>query len=81
VHKFKKYYVKLLIVVFNVALTNAWIYYSLVNPEAAKKSTARADFFHQMATQMVRQDVDWVEQYESKTRGKMSPIITAEVNH
>jgi hypothetical protein len=44
-HKFKKYYIKLLLFVMDVAFTNSWVYYSLANPEDAKKDGARANFF------------------------------------
>jgi len=36
VHKFKKYHIKLLLFVMDVALTNAWVYYSF--PERWRKS-------------------------------------------
>jgi hypothetical protein len=29
----------------DVAFTNSWVYYSLANPEGAKKDGARANFF------------------------------------
>jgi hypothetical protein len=45
-HKFKKYYVKLLLFVMDVALTNAWIYYRMVNDNVKKNDQARADFFY-----------------------------------
>ncbi len=31
-HKFKKYYVKLMLFLVDVTMTNSWIYYKLVNP-------------------------------------------------
>jgi hypothetical protein len=47
-HKFKKYYIKLLLFVMDVAFTNSWVYYSLANPEDAKKEGARANFFRHL---------------------------------
>jgi len=43
-HRFKKYYIKLLLLIIDVAWTNTWIYYSMVNPEEASKKKLRADF-------------------------------------
>jgi hypothetical protein len=48
-HKFKKYYVKLLLFLVDVALTNSWIYYKMANPEKCKKASSRADFFQRQA--------------------------------
>jgi hypothetical protein len=39
-HKIKKYYIKLLLFVMDVALTNSWVYYSLANPDDVNKDGA-----------------------------------------
>jgi hypothetical protein len=44
-HKFKKYYVKLMLFLVDIALTNSWIYYKMVNPDSTGGSESRADFF------------------------------------
>jgi hypothetical protein len=45
-HKLKKYYVKLLLFLVDISLTNSWLYYKLVNEEKLKKNgESRADFF------------------------------------
>jgi hypothetical protein len=44
-HKLKKYYIKLMLFLFDIALTNSWIYYKMVNPDSASESELRADFF------------------------------------
>jgi Transposase IS4 len=63
-HKFKKYYVKLMLFLFDIALTNSWIYYKLKNKEKTKKAEARADFFLSLATELVKPDVDWASRYK-----------------
>jgi hypothetical protein len=50
--KFKKYYVKLLLFLLDVGLTNAWVYYKLCNEELCNKEVARADFFQALAEGM-----------------------------
>jgi hypothetical protein len=67
-HNFKKYYVKLLLFLVDIALTNSWIYYKLANNEEAKCNESRANFFVKVATEMVRQDINWEEKY------KVSPL-------
>ena len=64
VHEFQKYYVKLLLFVMDVALTNAWVYYSLANPEKAQRDGARADFFVTLGAQIVKQNIDWESKYK-----------------
>ncbi len=59
-HKFKKYSVKLMLFLMDIALTNSWIYYKLVNPDKCKKNEARADFFLSIAQHMVQPGYDWV---------------------
>ncbi len=63
-HKFKKYYVKLMLFLMDIALTNSWIYYKLVNAEKSKKSEARADFFLAIAQDLVRPGYDWASKYK-----------------
>ena len=45
-HKFKKYYVKLMLFLVDIALTNSWIYYKMVNLDSTSGSESRADFFY-----------------------------------
>ncbi len=66
-HKLKKYYVKLLLFLVDVALTNSWIYYKLSNPGTVKKEESRADFFLMLANVIFRQDIDWCKTYQIKT--------------
>jgi hypothetical protein len=63
-HKFKKYYIKLLPFLMDIALTNSWIYFKMANSEEAKGNESCADFFVQIATEMVRQDVDGAAKYK-----------------
>ncbi len=45
-HKFKKYYVKLMLFLVDIALTNSWMYYKMVNLDSTSGSELRADFFY-----------------------------------
>jgi hypothetical protein len=55
---------KLLLFLMDIALTNSWIYFKMANSEEAKGNEPRADFCVQIATEMVRQDVDWAGKYK-----------------
>jgi hypothetical protein len=63
-HKYKKYYVKLMLFLIDIALTNAWIYYKMAHTEEADMDESRADFFVNIASEMVRQDIDWATKYK-----------------
>lgn len=58
-HKFKKYYVKLLLFIMDVGLMNSWIYYKLCNEGKTTKEGSHADFFQSIAEMMVNTDVNW----------------------
>ena len=73
-HKFKKYYVKLLLFVMVVALTNSWVYYSLANPDDAKRDGARADFFVALGSQLVKQNIDWESRYKENSRRSLVQV-------
>jgi hypothetical protein len=60
-HKFKKYYVKLLLFLVDIRSTNAWVYYKLCNEDTCKKEGARADFFQVIAECMVNLHTNWQE--------------------
>jgi len=60
--------VKLLLFLIDIAFTNAWIYYRLANPNKSDKDDARADFFLEIATQLVRQEIDFEAKYKCNTR-------------
>ncbi len=51
-HKFKKYYIKLMFLLIDVAMTNSWIYYKVVNSKKCKHSEARVDFILSITQQM-----------------------------
>jgi len=55
-HGFKKYYVKIILGLIDMALVNAWIHYELVNPEDCKKDTARYDFMDSLAEALLMTD-------------------------
>jgi hypothetical protein len=58
-HKFKKYYVKLLLFIIDIGLTNSWIYYKMCNEQKCKEYGSRADFFQSVAEMMVNSDINW----------------------
>ena len=66
-HKFWKYYLKLLLFLMDFAMINTWIYFKMANSEEAKSNESHADFFVQIATKMVQQNVEWAAKY--KIRG------------
>jgi hypothetical protein len=55
------YYVKLLLFLLDVGLTNSWVYYKLCNKELCNKEGARADFFQALAEGMVNTQTNWNE--------------------
>jgi RNA polymerase subunit RPABC4/transcription elongation factor Spt4 len=66
-HKMKKYYVKLLLFLVDIALTNSWLLYKLVNEEKLQKGgESRADFFLSISRAMVSPDTDWEAKYKQR---------------
>jgi hypothetical protein len=64
-HKLKKYYVKLVLFLVDISLTNSWLYYKLVNEEKLKRNgESRADFFLSLAQAMVCQTTYWEAKYK-----------------
>ena len=64
-HGFKKYYIKMLLGLIDMALVkNAYIQYKMVNAEACKISSARYDFLETLANTMM--DTDWANFMESE---------------
>jgi hypothetical protein len=61
--KFRKYYVKLFLFLFDVGMTNAWIHYSECHPEVKDMYATRSDFFQSIAEAMVNPIMDWNATY------------------
>ena len=57
--KFRKYYVKLFLFLFDVGMTNAWIHYSECHPEVKDMYGTRSDFYQSVAEEMVNPNMDW----------------------
>lgn len=55
-HKFKKYYVKLLLFIMDIGLANSWIYCKMCNEPKCNSYGSQADFFHAVAEIMVNSD-------------------------
>jgi hypothetical protein len=68
-HKFKKYYVKLMLFLVEIALTNAWIYYQMANDQVGEKAGDRADFYIRIASDMIRQNLDFEALYKVRAQG------------
>ena len=64
-HGFKKYYVKIILGLMDMALVNAWIHYELVNAEVCKKDTTRYDFMDSLAEALLMTDWDNFDNSES----------------
>jgi hypothetical protein len=65
-HGFKKYYVKIILGLVDMALVNAYIHYKLVNKKVCKKDTARYDFMESLANALIT--TDW-ENFANSERG------------
>jgi len=68
-HKFKKYYVKRMLFLVDIALTNAWIYYQMANDQVGEKAGDRADFYIRIASDMIHQDLDFEALYKVRAQG------------
>jgi hypothetical protein len=55
-HGFKKYYVKIVLGLIDMALVNAYIHYKLVHPEECKPDSARYDFMESLADDLLTMD-------------------------
>jgi len=75
-HGFKKYYVKLLLFLVDIGLTNAWVYYQLCNEELCNKDGARADFFEQLAESMVNGKTNWQKYDNDVKKTEVSTLDT-----
>jgi hypothetical protein len=64
-HGFKKYYIKIILGLMDMALVNAFIHYKLVNPEACKKDSARYDFMESLANALLTTEWDSFANSES----------------
>jgi len=78
-HKFKKYYVKLLLFIFDIGLTNAWVYYKMCHEDVCSKEGARVDFFQSIAECMVNYNTNWSE-YEQSSTAASKLLQDSEVN-
>jgi hypothetical protein len=76
-HKFKKYYVKLLLFIMDIGLTNAWVYYKMCHEDTCSKERARADFFQTIAECMVNTETNWQE-YEQSTSALSNHFLDLE---
>jgi hypothetical protein len=60
-HHYKKYYIKLMLFLLDIGLTNAWIYYKMCNEDICGKDGSRASFFQSVAESMVNISTKWSE--------------------
>jgi hypothetical protein len=77
-HKFKKYHVKLLLLIVDIGLTNVWVYYKMCHEETCSKEGAQADFFQAIAESMVNAQTNWQE-YEQSTSAVSNHLLDSEM--
>jgi hypothetical protein len=63
-HRFKKYYVKLVLALFDMALTNANLHFTLrwKGTTDSRSTMLRADFFKEIAEKLMSPDRQWVRE-------------------
>ena len=79
-HKFRKYYVKLLLFLVDIALTNGWIYYQMANEKVGEKYGDRADFYIELARELLRNDVDFEGRYKVNANAARHTLRTQREN-
>ncbi len=81
-HKFRKYHVKLLLFLVNIAFTNDWINYKRAKEKTGEKyGNSRAYFYIQLASEMIHPDVDFETKFKvlvhfTALRQKIKTFIT-----
>ncbi len=80
-HKFKKYYVKLLLFIMDIGLTNSWIYYKMCNEQVCNKDGSRADFFQAIAEIMVNGETNWKGNFTDGVNELQSILTDNETNN
>ena len=75
-HGFKKYYVKIALGLFDMALANAWIHFAMVNPEKSKAANSRFKFQKELADEFI--STDWVN-YLTTSDGRENHAILHEL--
>jgi len=64
-HGFKKYYVKLALALFDMAIVNAVLHFKLRwkdSEDTSKSKMSRADFMQEIATKLMSQDSAWAKE-------------------
>ncbi|MGH7974333.1 MAG: hypothetical protein ACREBR_02310, partial [bacterium] len=77
-HGFKKYYVKIILALIDIALTNAAIHYFLANPadDGKRKDDARADFLESIANAMIDPSTMWTSYSSNQATTSLKTIWT-----
>ena len=57
-HGFKKYYIKIMLGIMDMALVNAFILYKMMNPDKCSTSAPRYEFMDGVADAMLSNDWD-----------------------
>ena len=71
-HRFKKYYIQMMLGLMDMAITNAFIHYKLVNPDSCTKNTARYEFMNGLATALCT--TNWSE-FGLSTEGRTTDTV------
>ena len=64
-HGFKKYYHKVAMGLFDMAVVNAWLHFKLVHKEHCRQKSARYDFIYKLANSLLQ--TDWQEYGNTET--------------
>ena len=78
-HHYKKYYIKLMLFLLDIGLTNAWIYYKMCNEDIRGKDGSHAAFIQSVAESMVNISTKWSE-YSKQDSALMSEDNGKNVN-
>jgi len=68
-----------LLFIFDIGLSNAWVYYKMCHEETCSKEGARVDFFQSIAECMVNSNTNWTE-YEQSSTAASSLLQDSEVH-
>ena len=71
-HGFKKYYVKIILGLIDMAITNAWIHYKMVNKELCKNPRERYYFMDRLADSLL--ETKWKE-FNSSQAGRVTDSV------
>jgi Transposase IS4 len=69
-HQFKKYYVKIILALVDIAATNAVIHYFKANPDKKEEKESRANFMDELSDRLIDKSTPWTQLNGSDNIGK-----------